>query len=57
VGGLLVAGSDAASLGIVGAFMGGALAAGASLGRFGMARIFEAAGRFQRSSAATRRAA
>ena len=43
IDGLLLAGTDAASLGVTGAFMGGALAAGAALGRSGIGRIFQAA--------------
>jgi phytoene dehydrogenase-like protein len=45
VRGLFLAGADAASLGVVGAFMGGALAAGAAMGPLGVQRVFTAAAR------------
>jgi all-trans-retinol 13,14-reductase len=45
VKGLYLAGADAMSLGIEGAFMGGALAAGAAMGPLGVQRIFAAAAR------------
>jgi phytoene dehydrogenase-like protein len=45
VTGLFLAGADAVSLGVVGAFMGGALAAGAAMGSSGVRRIFAAAAR------------
>jgi all-trans-retinol 13,14-reductase len=45
VRGLFLAGADAASLGIVGAFMGGVFAAGAAMGALGVPRIFAAASR------------
>jgi phytoene dehydrogenase-like protein len=47
VRGLFLAGADAVSLGVVGAFMGGALAAGAAMGSSGVRRIFAAAARAQ----------
>ncbi len=57
VRGLLLAGADAASLGVMGAFMGGALAAGAAMGPLGMQKIFAAAARGEGEAAEGRRAA
>jgi phytoene dehydrogenase-like protein len=45
VKGLYLAGADAMSLGIMGAFMGGVLAAGAALGPLGVQKVFAAAHR------------
>ncbi len=49
VKGLYLAGADAMSLGIVGAFMGGAMAAGAAMGTLGIQKIFAAAARQRRA--------
>jgi phytoene dehydrogenase-like protein len=54
VRGLFLAGADAASLGIVGALLGGVFAAGASLGPLGVPRIFAAASRRAGTAAAPR---
>jgi len=51
VKGLFLAGADAVSLGVVGAFMGGVLAAGAAMGPAGMRRIWAEAARASRAPA------
>jgi len=52
VKGLFLAGADATSLGVVGAFMGGVLAAGLALGPAGVARIMAEASRAARPAPA-----